>query len=177
MTPGPEDALQPELSRVKKQLEEALTEVCSVDVERADTGELIRVEEVLAIANEAAKTAVSIRRRRSVRRHGSPGTPEPLEVPSDHRTFADEAGVQWEAFAVHPSANVRGRSRLPEPFRYGWLAFDSDREKRRLSPIPDGWASLSVESLRELCDRAERVRRRGRGEDEPPSHGTEDLPR
>jgi hypothetical protein len=50
--------------------------------------------------------------------------------------------------------------RLPEPYRSGWLAFESAAEKRRLSPIPEGWQSLPDDALRALCGRAEIVPRR-----------------
>jgi hypothetical protein len=48
-------ALEPTLERAKTTLKTALEKACSTDLDRADTGELIRIEEVLAIANEAAK--------------------------------------------------------------------------------------------------------------------------
>jgi len=177
------DGLEPELDRAKKDLAAALSEACQVDVKRANTGELIRVEEVLAIANEAAKTAVSIRRRRSrhlneVAADASPLAPAPaasdaeeavptsalldVEPPAGHRVFHGRSGARWEAFAVNPSAESQSRARLPGPYRTGWLAFESEEEKRRLSPIPDGWQSLPEDGLLELCDRAERVPRRAR---------------
>lgn len=160
MNPGPDDALQPELNRAKKQLADALDEACGVDVERADTGELIRVEEVLAIANEAAKTAVTIRRRRSQRKRAHSRVD--VQPPTGHRAFLDAAGVQWDAFAVYPTQKGEDQSQLPEPYRHGWLAFDSDAEKRRLTPVPNGWESLPEQELRALCERAEVVRGYGR---------------
>lgn len=185
------DAFGPELDQAQKDLADALSEACGADVKRADTGELIRIEEVLAIANEAAKTAVSIRRRRS--RHlnevagPSPGAPAAdtpdaeappttgeqldLEPPAGHRVFHDVAGTRWEAFAVYPSAETQSRARLPDPYRNGWLAFECEREKRRLSPIPEGWQSRSYEELLELCERAERVRRRTRLDERRPTSG------
>ena len=54
-----------ELSAVEERLTETLDEVCEAPaVEQLDTGELIRVEESLAIAAQAAKQAVSLRRKR-----------------------------------------------------------------------------------------------------------------
>jgi hypothetical protein len=68
--------LQPTLERAESRLKSALDEACQTDVERVNTGELIRVEEVLAIANEAAKEAVSVRRRlRGQKRGASRRTP------------------------------------------------------------------------------------------------------
>lgn len=195
------DAFEPELDQAQKELADALSEACRADVKRANTGELIRIEEVLAIANEAAKTAVSIRRRRSrnlnqVAADAAPSvaSPDPaeaadtddssdaerirptsalldLEPPAGHRAFHDRAGTSWEAFAVYPSAQTTSRARLPGPFRNGWLAFECDREKRRLSPIPDGWQSLAEPDLLALCERAEPVRRRTPPDERPTTNG------
>lgn len=187
MEPKAKDGFEPELDRAKQKLAAALSEACEADVKRLNTGELIRIEEVLAIANEAAKTAVSIRRRRS--RHlnevaesdaaedepeasaddqappadavDAVGAPGELDLPDTHRIFRDSAGTRWDAFAVYPGAETQGRSRLPDPYRSGWLAFECEQEKRRLSPVPDGWRSLPDAKLLELCEGAERVRRRG----------------
>lgn len=63
MTSRSSDPLQPALDEATSTLQEALDAACSADVERLDTGELIRIEEVLAIANDAAKRAVSVKRR------------------------------------------------------------------------------------------------------------------
>jgi hypothetical protein len=65
--------------------------------------------------------------------------------------------VKWDAFAVYPS--TRG-ARLPASFQNGWLSFDSGAERRRLSPIPDGWHALPDEALCEACARAEPAPRR-----------------
>jgi len=77
-----------------------------------------------------------------------------------HRTFYDGGGVQWTAFAVYPSSITAGRASLRGTFQYGWLAFDSGEETRRLTPVPENWRALSDAELRELCSRAERARRR-----------------
>ncbi len=63
MATDPRDPLQPALDEAKATLQEALDDACTSDVERANTGELIRIEEVLAIANDAAKRAISVKRR------------------------------------------------------------------------------------------------------------------
>lgn len=59
----PRDPLEPALDEAKATLQEALDAACTADVERLDTGEMIRIEEVLAIANDAAKRVVSVKRR------------------------------------------------------------------------------------------------------------------
>lgn len=56
--------LAPELARTEEELDENLQRVCEEpSVSEVDTGELIRIEETLAIAARAAKEAVSLRRR------------------------------------------------------------------------------------------------------------------
>jgi hypothetical protein len=61
--PAPEP-LRPQLKKAEQQLDQTLDEVCETPTASGlDTGELIRVEETLALAAEAAKEAVSLRRR------------------------------------------------------------------------------------------------------------------
>ena len=56
--------LTPALERTELQLQSALEEVCDEPaVQTSDTGELIRIEEALAEASDAAKKAISLRRR------------------------------------------------------------------------------------------------------------------
>ena len=58
------EALRPQLEKAEQQLDRTLEEVCETPVAaRLDTGQLIRVEESLALATEAAKEAVSLRRK------------------------------------------------------------------------------------------------------------------
>ncbi|MFI5230187.1 MAG: hypothetical protein ACHQWU_14025 [Gemmatimonadales bacterium] len=151
MPPDDASALEPTLERAKKKLKGALDEACTSDLEHADTGELIRIEEVLAIANEAAKEAVSVRRRlRSQHPAGAAGGTREIE---------DARGVKWSAFAVHPSQQS-GRAALRERYREGWLSFDSGDETRRIAPIPDGWRGLPDADLIALCEQAEPAPRR-----------------
>jgi hypothetical protein len=53
----------PELEQAQATLEGALKEACGVDVKKANTGELIHVDELLAIAGESAKRVITVRRR------------------------------------------------------------------------------------------------------------------
>ena len=85
-----------------------------------------------------------------------------------HRTFVDEQGRTWEVWEVHPEVverrlnedrrsaprqtadrrqHVDIRFRMAPELRHGWLAFQSDVERRRLAPIPEGWERLSDEDL------------------------------
>ena len=58
------DSLEPKLAQAQETLDAALEKACGVDVRKADTGEMIRIEETLAIAAQAAKEVVSVRLRR-----------------------------------------------------------------------------------------------------------------
>ena len=55
--------LRPQLAEATDNLDGALKEVCSMDASSANTGELIQIDELLAIAGESAKKAISVRRR------------------------------------------------------------------------------------------------------------------
>ena len=80
---GPPDPLKPKLQEAEQQLDKTLEEVCATPTaaSRLDTGQLIRVEESLALAAEAAKEAVSLRRKlKADRDRGGAPSPRP---PSD----------------------------------------------------------------------------------------------
>jgi hypothetical protein len=180
------DPLRPDLREAAETLEQALAEACaSKSAHEADTGELIRIEEMLALANEAARRAISIRRKA---RHnaellaGESSAAEPEaageatadQLPSGtHRFFEDAHGVKWDVWAVYPEPRPSQLSALPATFQAGWLVFESAAEKRRLSPIPAGWLTLSTAELEQLCEQASTAQRRTRspgilGEDTPP---------
>jgi hypothetical protein len=59
------EPLKPKLQEAEHQLDKTLEEVCATPTAaaRLDTGQLIRVEESLALATQAAKEAVSLRRK------------------------------------------------------------------------------------------------------------------
>lgn len=46
---------------------------------------------------------------------------------------------------------LQERSLLTSSLKSGWLAFESATEKRRLSPIPEGWDALADTELVALC--------------------------
>ena len=156
------EVLEPQLAEAKKTLETALGEACTADVKNADTGELIRIEETLAMANEAAKEAVSLRLRmrqrgQSKRKGREPRLPDNA-IP--HRVFDDERATRWHVFAVRRASDTADRAQLPEAYRAGWLVFESADELRRLAPIPDDWESLPIDALRHLCQEAAAAPRR-----------------
>jgi len=158
------ESLQPQIQEAQKALAIALDEACAVSPEEVDTGELIRIEESLALAIKAAKQAVSLRLRRRNQRAAEGGGNQARSGQSQsapaaspvvtHRIFDDIRGKRWQVFAVHPSAATTERVALPESFRQGWLSFKSDDEMRRVAPIPDKWEELSIDDLRLLCHRA-----------------------
>lgn len=74
-TPSDPTPLQPALQDAERLLRESLGQVCATDPMRADTGEMIRLDEVLAIAGEAAKRAVSLRRRMRQEGRAAPRPP------------------------------------------------------------------------------------------------------
>ena len=150
--------LRADLERAQSTLKETLDKACTTPIEDADTGELIRLEEVLAIANEAAKEAVSVRRRLSAAGAESGAEGGVAADSPASREVHDERGVRWLVFTVHPSAKA-GRAVIREAYRGGWLSFDSGVETRRVAPIPDGWERMADAELLTLLSRAETARR------------------
>jgi hypothetical protein len=147
-----------QLERVTASLKASLEEVCATDVQRLDTSQSLRIEQVLAIASDAAKEVVALRRRARQRRRTSP--PSDMPPAAEHRRFVDERGVSWDAFAVLPTSEPRGLARLPEQYQHGWLCFESATEKRRLGPIPAEWQTVNDEVLRRFRDAAQPVQHR-----------------
>ncbi|MDQ3950468.1 MAG: hypothetical protein M3282_08975 [Gemmatimonadota bacterium] len=170
METDPTDPLVPELREAEQTLEAALEEACAEPpASEIDTGELIHVDELLGTASDAAKRAISLRRRRRANKsqrteRAAMGDVEAgASAEATHRVFADARGVRWDAFAVRPEALLAEFPQLRGPFSHGWLSFDSGTEKRRLSPIPEDWQRMSDEQLAQLLERAEVAsRRRGR---------------
>jgi hypothetical protein len=147
-----------QLERVTASLKASLEEVCAADVQRLDTSESLRIEHVLAIASDAAREVVALRRRARQRARAKP--PSDMPPAAEHRRFVDERGVSWDAFAVLPTPEPRGLARLPEQYQHGWLCFESATEKRRLGPIPSEWQTVNDEALRRFRDAAQPVQQR-----------------
>ena len=148
--------LRPQLREAQATLGEALKEACAMDPSKANTGELIHIEELLAIANDSAKRAISVRRR--LKKDGTARAESEVKTRtrSEAREFVDAANVKWTAIAIHPSTSKS----LTASYRTGWLSFDSGDETRRLAPIPEGWSKLTDDELRQLCDMAKVAQRR-----------------
>jgi hypothetical protein len=148
------ESLQPRLELAQKTLVKALADACGVDISDIDTGELIRMEETLATASRAAKDAVSVRLKLRARRKQQSAQKTEVDTKITQRIFDDIRGKRWRVYAVHPSYPSPERVALPEPFREGWLSFESTDETRRVAPIPVGWEELPIEDLRQLCYKA-----------------------
>ena len=74
------------------------------------------------------------------------------------REFTDSAGKQWTVFEVSRQGNEEDNwAYLPRGFRAGWLCFESDDGKRRLSPVPDGWKSSEAMDLERMLRSASLV--------------------
>jgi hypothetical protein len=74
------------------------------------------------------------------------------------RNFTDSAGKEWMVFEVRRQGNEEENwAYLPRGFRTGWLCFESEGTKRRLSPVPDGWKSFEGRDLERMLRRASPV--------------------
>jgi hypothetical protein len=84
-SPAAAEPLRPLLEKAEKQLDRTLEEVCEAPAAaHLDTGELIRVEESLALATEAAKEAVSLRRKmRADRQRAAPAGDDDSAPPKE----------------------------------------------------------------------------------------------
>jgi hypothetical protein len=95
-----------------------------------------------------------------------------------HRQFTDSRRVTWEVWEVAPSHAERRRAererrrsrrlgserrgaidgtlriRISSELAHGWLCFQSEQEKRRLTPVPDGWEQLDDAGLERLLREA-----------------------
>jgi hypothetical protein len=70
------------------------------------------------------------------------------------RTFNDGAGREWRVWDVAPASESQSRfgslAHLPDELTTGWLCFEADGEKRRLCPVPDGWAEQGDGDIEQL---------------------------
>lgn len=60
-----------------------------------------------------------------------------------YREFSDQAGVLWRVWDTYPSSASNVRS----VYAAGWLGFESDVGRRRLHPVPQGWAEAPDHQL------------------------------
>ncbi len=86
-------------------------------------------------------------------------TERPTEQPLP-REFTDSLGVTWTVREITPGPMPPKLGQLlgGDRRRSGWLLFlSATGEKRRLSPVPDGWATYGEDGLESFCKRARRV--------------------
>ena len=101
------------------------------------------------------------------------GTARARRLAMAMRDLVDAAGVQWLVWDIRPEEAhpiTRFEDYL-QGFLDGWLVFETPdgRDRRRLHPIPRGWAELPDDELRQLLARAEDARR------EPSSRSAEAI--
>lgn len=77
------------------------------------------------------------------------------------RSFTDSQGHGWRVWNVVPQyATTREEEGLTPGLEGGWLCFEKDGHKRRLSPIPAHWEDAGSEELERFCRQAAPVARR-----------------
>ena len=59
------------------------------------------------------------------------------------REFEDQAGKRWRVWETLPGTTAG----LSREYQDGWLTFDGDTERRRLSPVPPNWETLPPDRL------------------------------
>jgi len=76
------------------------------------------------------------------------------------RTFVDTVGLEWTVREIASPSLPGTMAKLlgSERRRGGWLVFESkEGEKRRLSPYPPDWRTMSAFEIERWCMRATRV--------------------
>lgn len=77
------------------------------------------------------------------------------------RILTDSTGTQWTVFEVKRQSSSKDRwTYLPEEFGDGWLCFESDVSKRRLTPVPPRWREYGDDQLERMLEQAQPVTRR-----------------
>jgi len=66
------------------------------------------------------------------------------------RTIADSTGVVWTVFEVKRKGGTGEWTYLPQQFGNGWLCFESNVSKRRLTPVPTRWTEFTRRYAEEL---------------------------
>lgn len=76
------------------------------------------------------------------------------------RTFTDSVGLEWTVREIATPSMSGTLAKLLQKDRRtgGWLVFESSEQlKRRLSPYPPDWRTMSVFELERWCMRATQV--------------------
>ena len=70
-----------------------------------------------------------------------------------YREFVDGDGVEWRVWETRPRTGANVRPALAA----GWVSFESEAARRRLTPVPEGWDEGSEEDLRDWLGQATEV--------------------
>lgn len=76
------------------------------------------------------------------------------------RSFVDSVGVTWTVREISTPSLSGALAKLLENDRRrgGWLVFESDEgEKRRLTPYPPDWRTMTAFEIERWCMRATKV--------------------
>jgi hypothetical protein len=75
------------------------------------------------------------------------------------RSLIDSRGRGWRVWDVVPRNGLDDDTLTPG-LGGGWICFEHGEEKRRLSPIPEGWEEADAETLESYLERAKPVAKR-----------------
>lgn len=89
-------------------------------------------------------------RRLDAARHGEPDRRSGLE----RRTEPGRRSELDRRTGIDRRAAPRARVALPGSFSAGWLCFESQGEKRRLTPVPAEWEQAEDDALQQWLDAA-----------------------
>lgn len=77
------------------------------------------------------------------------------------RNFVDSNGTGWRVHLVVNGGPKVGPLQLPGSTQFRpvnmSLAFESDRERRRLAPVPHGWEHASIPQLEQMLKHAHTI--------------------
>jgi hypothetical protein len=77
------------------------------------------------------------------------------------RSLIDSKGRGWRVWDVTPRSGYHDEADTLTPgLGGGWVCFEHGEEKRRLSPIPEGWEVADAETLERYLERATPVAKR-----------------
>lgn len=70
--------------------------------------------------------------------------------------FRDSSGIEWKVWDTAPERlhSSPASDRALGELRGGWITFSSVLGRRRLAPVPEGWANLPTHELERLCAQA-----------------------
>lgn len=157
------------LEEAERELKARLEEACAVSTPVRDesTAELIRLEEALSGAAEAAKETVAFRQQKDSARDAARDRAPSREPESNLREFTDSSGVAWKVWEVIPG-EPRSAT-FTADFVAGWLCFETTDASicRRLPHHPPDWRSLPPAGLERLLADARVAKRRGASGEQP----------